>query len=256
MPSNDEIIQAVHDLRQTQPNLGRAKMLQQLKESRNWNLSEARFKKLVPSVNQLNAKDGETQLSVPKKLGIPEDALAAQLLYKENSIRHFKIYGRGEYNYGVTPNADQGVLLDLCHSRLIKKPRPKSANEKRSIANGSELRCIWDFYVAAAAIAGVPKADVGLQLEAEYGVPWTYLPTPATEMTGPEAAHKKALHKQKSLQMKRAMLKTAEGRRIIPVDDRGEPIWDEAKNGQFALIVVRIDKNEGLQEFGRVGDAP
>ena len=196
------------------------------------NLADALAAQLVHSENE--------------QLGIPEDALAAQRAYHENSIRHFKIYGRGEYNYGVTPNADQGVLIDLARSRLSKIQRPQSEQAKRSIADSQFLRIIWDFYVAAAAIAGVPKTDVGLQIEAEYGVPWTYLPTPATEETGPKAAHRKALFKQKSLQMKRAMLKHPEGKKYIPVDNRGEPIWNEAKNGQFALIVVRIDKSEGL----------
>ena len=261
VPSNDEVVQAVQDLRQTQPDLSRAKMLQHLKESRKWNLSEARFKKVVQSMNQqldalADALAAQLVHSENQDLGIPEDALAAQREYHENSVRHFKIYGRGEYNYGVTPNADQGILIDLARSRLSKMPRPQSRQAKRSMAGNPFLRVIWDFYVAAAAIAGIPKTDVGLQIEAEYGVPWTYLPTPATEETGPTAAHRKAVFKQKSLDMKRAMLKLPDGKKYIPVDDRGEPIWDEAKNGQFALIVVKIDKGEGLQEFGRVGKAP
>lgn len=48
------------------------------------------------------------------------------------------------------------------------------------------------------------------------------------------------------------MLKHPEARAVTPVDSRGELIWDDAKNGQFVLIVVKIDKDQGLLEFGRV----
>ena len=112
---------------------------------------------------------------------------------------------------------------------------------------------MWDFYVAAAAAAGVAKADVGLQIEAEYGVPWTYLPVPATERKGPEVERQKAAYKERSLELKRQLLKRSkEARKVIPVDERGEPVWNEAKNGQFTVLVVKIDKEKGLEEFGRV----
>ena len=78
------------------------------------------------------------------------------------------------------------------------------------------------------------------------------MPTPATEMTGPEADYRREVFKRESLKLKRYMLTTPQGREQIPADANGEPIWDEAKNGQFALIVVKIDKGEGLQEFGLI----
>lgn len=43
-----------------------------------------------------------------------------------------------------------------------------------------------------------------------------------------------------------------EARAYVPVDGNGEPAWDESINGEFALIVVKIDKGSGLTEFGRV----
>lgn len=52
--------------------------------------------------------------------------------------------------------------------------------------------------------------------------------------------------------MMREMLKYPETRSFIPVDARGEPVWDEAKNGEFYVIVVKIGKERGLQELGRV----
>jgi len=54
------------------------------------------------------------------------------------------------------------------------------------------------------------------------------------------------------MDMKRAMLKQPEARKYIPVDARGEPVWDEKKNGQFVVLVVRINKGDGLTEYGQV----
>lgn len=53
-----------------------------------------------------------------------------------------------------------------------------------------------------------------------------------------------------TMKMQRQMLKHSEGRKYIPVDARGEPIWNEAKNGEFCVLLVKIDKGRGLQEFG------
>ena len=38
----------------------------------------------------------------------------------------------------------------------------------------------------------------------------------------------------------------------ILVDDNAEPIWDEKKYREFALIVVKIDKDKVLEDFGEV----
>lgn len=43
-----------------------------------------------------------------------------------------------------------------------------------------------------------------------------------------------------------------EARKYIPVDEKGEPIWREEVNGEFVVIVMKIDKGRGLNEFGRV----
>ena len=146
IPSDEEVIQAVKELRQTQPNLGRAKMLEHLKTARKWTISEARLKKLVPSVNHLHAEDNMT------KLGIPKDALEAQQHYKDNSTRVFKIYGRGEYNYGVSPCMDQGIRIEIAHNRLVEAGRPQIEQQRCGLAQGWPLRLIWDNYVAAAGI--------------------------------------------------------------------------------------------------------
>ncbi|KAI9708402.1 MAG: hypothetical protein M1828_003000 [Chrysothrix sp. TS-e1954] len=246
-PTNDEVIQAVNVIRADRPFIGRAKLLSQLKQEHNWNLSPARFKKLTASVNELHASMS------PIPPNIPQDALAAQLRYKRDSTRHFRIYGRGEYNFGVSLNADQAVHLDIAHTRLMKAGRPQSEEQSRQAAVAWPTRLVWDNYFAAAKIAGVSKAEVGAQIESEYGVPLRYLPVPTIEEIGPEAEKRKAAFKAESLKVKRQMLRESpESRKFIPTDGKGEPLWSENVNGQFALLVVKIDKGEGLKEFGNV----
>ncbi|KAI4869399.1 hypothetical protein F4820DRAFT_407288 [Hypoxylon rubiginosum] len=252
-PSDQEVVDLVQRIRREKPDLGRSKILDILKgEPHQWRISEARLKKLVPSVNQLKGLATKEPPPQTGQLCIPDDALAAQHRYMEGSKQAFRIYGRGKYNYGVSLNIDMTIHINIAHKRLRKAGRPVSDADKREWAAGWSLRCVWDYYVAAAAKAGVAKEDVGRQLEAEYGVPWTYMPTPGPELTGPEAEAAKARFKETSLELKRKMRKTEEGRRLIPVDRHGNIIWDEEKNGQFVVIVVKIDKGDGYQEFGTV----
>ena len=123
---------------------------------------------------------------------------------------------------------------------------------------------MWDTYWAAAQKAGVCKEDIGRQLEAE-SVNWSlhitttnftpladtvsFLPPPPSQA---QIYARKAKFMEESLKLKREMLKMPGGRQYIPVDQNSEPVWDEEKNGEFALVVVKIDKERGLQEFGPV----
>jgi hypothetical protein len=82
-----------------------------------------------------------------------------------------------------------------------------------------------------------------------YGVnPIPYLPPPPTKE---QAEARKAAFKKESMKLKRELLKMPEARSYIPVDEKGEPIWNEEINGEF-VVLVKIDKGRGLKEFGRV----
>ncbi|KAK4539929.1 hypothetical protein LTR36_009971 [Oleoguttula mirabilis] len=85
-----------------------------------------------------------------------------------------------------------------------------------------------------------------------YGVnPIPYLPPPPAPA---ELEARKAEFRASSMAMKREMLvKLSDARAYIPVDARGELVWSEAEHGEFAVLVVKIDKGRGLQEFGSVG---
>jgi hypothetical protein len=129
-PIDQEIIDAVREIHVEQPKLGRGKLcvytgfalrpkciltlypisrLAQLKDAHNWSLSDTRLKKLLAENNL------KRQAEVPKTLPpieLPANAFAAQETYKKDGIRCFKLYGRGECDYGVTPNADMALLFN------------------------------------------------------------------------------------------------------------------------------------------------
>lgn len=48
------------------------------------------------------------------------------------------------------------------------------------------------------------------------------------------------------------MAASREAAECIKVDALGEPIWDESINGEFVVIVVKVDNGDGLNEFGMV----
>ena len=75
-----------------------------------------------------------------------------------------------------------------------------------------------------------------------------YLPSP----TAAQIEQRKAVFKRESLKLKREMLKVPGARAYIPVDSAGQPVWDESLHHEFAVIVVRIDKGAGLNEFSTV----
>lgn len=155
----------------------------------------------------------------------------------------------------MTPNSHMGILVNISQERLAKALKaswPSEDEYQQGVSQSIHLQTIWDYYTAAAKIAGVSKDVVAKQIEAEYNIPTKLLPVPYNELPTQEIEARKVAFKREDMKVKREMLKHPEARSVIPVDSRGEPVWDDAKNGQFVLIVVRIDKYQGLQEFGRV----
>ncbi|KAF2111381.1 hypothetical protein BDV96DRAFT_690299 [Lophiotrema nucula] len=254
VPSDEDILKAIRDIYASTPDLGRAKVLAKLKGDNTWQLSDNRLKKLLDS-NDLKRilelpKDG-SEIPVIANITIPKNALAAQIRYKDESIRCFKLYGKGEYDWGVTPNSDMQIMIEVCHNRLLEwgAAGPWSATRMRQVASSSELRTIWEYYWSAAQKVGLTKDDIGRQLKAEYGAdPTNYIPS----LTPAQEAKRKAEFKKNSMAMKRQMLKHPEGRKAIRVDTRGDPLWDEEINGQFVVIVTRINKGDGLTEYGDI----
>ncbi|KAL5417182.1 hypothetical protein PMIN06_000922 [Paraphaeosphaeria minitans] len=266
-PTDAEILDATRALYNSTPNVGRAKALVTLKTENNWDIGNKRFKRLleasdVAQNNAAGAKEEDTtggaqqQLEPPKPastpIQLPKDAHAALVRYMETSIRCFRIYGRGAYDYGVSPNMDQQLLIGICHGRLLRLGAPGPWDEKTKIyiASSSEMYTIWNYWWAAGRKVGLAKEDIGRQLEAEYGVdPTPWLPV----LSKAQLLQRKAVFKAKSLDLKRAMLESdPEARKVIPVDSKGEPVWDEEVHGEYAVLVVKISKADGVTEYGAV----
>lgn len=118
-PTDAETLEAVEAIQAEAADgkLGRAKVRAKLKEIfPDWILSEKRLKGILsPAAAEPEPQD--------TKFGIPQEPGAALLkheAYVRDSTRTFFIYGPGEYNYGVSPNAHMGILIDIARGRLAK----------------------------------------------------------------------------------------------------------------------------------------
>jgi hypothetical protein len=58
----------------------------------------------------------EAEAALPR---LPANPLQAQLKYKDESTRYIKLYGSGEYDFGITPNSDMGVFIEVIVSPLL-----------------------------------------------------------------------------------------------------------------------------------------
>ncbi|KIV83578.1 hypothetical protein PV11_05594 [Exophiala sideris] len=247
-PSDTEILRAARAIQSQFPQISRNELFIKLKQDNNWDaVSNKQIKRLLSEYGL----DGGAEPAPPPAL--PANALAAQQKYKDESIRIFRLYGRGEYDFGVSPNADQQIKIDIMHQRLLDAgcPGPFDPATKAALGNAWPLQNMFEFYWAAAQKTGgaVTREDVGRQLEAEYGVnPSPYL----KEKSPAEIEAQKAQCKEASLKLKRELLRTPEGRTYVKTNARGEPLWDESINGEFVVLVVKINKGDGLTEYGPV----
>jgi hypothetical protein len=198
----------------TEGNLGRAKLHAKFKEiNPECVLSERRLKSILTSANtQIQVNSFEISQE-------PGAALNKQEAYGRDSIRTFFIYGPGEFNYGVSANSDMAILITLSQERLAK-----ALKASQTVSKSSSLQTIWDYYTAAAKIAGVPKGMVTKQIEALYGITVELLPISYNECPAQEIEARKAEFKLNSIKLKRQMLKIPEARQYNPVDNRGDPI--------------------------------
>ncbi|KAF7331320.1 hypothetical protein MKEN_00009400 [Mycena kentingensis (nom. inval.)] len=269
-PTDDQVQAAANAIRAKDPDLGRAKLLSRLKAENGWILSEARLKKLVPSVNvssgttvtdtkypEINTTPHYRSLPPPS---LPADALSAQQAYKAADRRCFKLYGRAEHDFGVTPNSDMGVLIAMLHARLVKAGRPQTKAEKAALAQSRPMLLLWAFYYAAASVAGIPKEDLGRQLEAEYGVnPLPYLASEKGAQDDDsngfapqdiEDALKVLVNKEAGLDGLPYELLAIIGSKALTavLND----VWRNGMMSAPQVLVTKIGKRDGLQEFGDV----
>lgn len=60
-----------------------------------------------------------------------------------------------------------GFKITIAHERLKKAGRPTLELERAFVATAWPMKCLFDYYWAAAKVVGVSKEDIGRQLEAE-----------------------------------------------------------------------------------------
>ena len=257
MPTDTEILQAARSINKSCPDIARNELLDRVKQDNGWDISNKQVKKVIFQYGLEGDKEPFAPSSAtdphanPPQL--PPNALEAQQKYKDESTRMFRLYGRGDYDFGVSPNADQQIKIDIMHERLLKagSPGPFDQSSKDFLGSAWPLQEMYNSYWAAAqkTKGAVTKEDVGRQLEAEYGVnPLPYVKEPTAELV----ERRGAIYKEGMMKIKQLMLEKAEVRQYIKVDGRGIPIWDEAVNGEFTMLVVKINKGDGLMEYGTV----
>jgi hypothetical protein len=163
----------------------------------NWTLGEKRLKYLMDAYN-LNTQEVEAGQANTAEMkckldalspSIPVNALVAQLNYREESGRAFKLYAVGDYDFSVqlSGNMEIHVAVSLSLSSCVKvclqdlqtchddvadwldhfkgKATPEKTRSK--MPNGTHIMDLWCFYRRAAEKAGIPEKHVLRQFEAE-----------------------------------------------------------------------------------------
>ena len=256
-PTDTKILRAAHAIHKGIPELGRNEPFAKVKQDNRRNVYSKHIKRVLAQYGL----DGEVEpSSLPstkapssKPPQLPSDALAAQQKYMDENTRTFKLYGPGKYDFGVSPDSDQQIKIDIMRERLRKAgcPSPSNQSSKDSIGTVWPVQELYKFYwaVAQKINSAATKEDVGRQLEAEYEVnPLSYVKEP----TPKEAERRRAACKVGSLKLKQEILKTGDGSRYVKVEARGNPVWDEASHEEFTLLVVKINRGNGMTAYGNV----
>ncbi|KAJ7475840.1 hypothetical protein FB451DRAFT_1397238 [Mycena latifolia] len=227
--------------------LGFQKMLDALKAAEpQWILGPVRLKKLLKLIADQEAKEkAEREESEPyfKLTSGHSQALRDQIAWQDVSTRHYRIIGHDGYDYAVTPNSDMGILLTIMQKRAVEEPRQRA----------HALYTMWLHFEPAAKKAGVPLENLRAQLTKEYGMdPLTAAsPAPRNDLEraawNAQLARNKAAHKKNKMAIMRQMRDKGAP---IPLDlVTGDVAWNDETHGEFVVLVTRVDKATGLEEF-------
>ncbi|THV03891.1 hypothetical protein K435DRAFT_774744 [Dendrothele bispora CBS 962.96] len=192
-------------------------------------------------IDSADGNDHATDDSFPPPT-LPADPYAAQMDYAQNSRRTIILYGRGKWNYGVTPNVDMGLYIKITHDRIAKDLRenkPRTPEEKLKFACYPGIMTLWELYEVAARKAAISRVDIGKQFEAEFGVDMSlYLPDRQNSSKSDENLELRNWENRRREVWREGKLP------ILRVMNIERP-WEDHVHGQFALIVTRLDKNTG-----------
>ncbi|KAJ7104166.1 hypothetical protein B0H15DRAFT_794990 [Mycena belliarum] len=229
------------------PLLGFQKMLDAIKAAEpTWILGPVRLKKLLKVISDEEAKEEAERIASGPYINLNPShsrALRDQIAWQDSSIRWYRIIGHDGYDYAVTPNSDMGILLNIMQKRAAEEPRQRA----------HALYTMWTHFEPAAKKAGVPLENLRAQLTEEYGMdPLTAAPPPPRNeferaAMAAQAARRKAEYKRRTMEMMRLMRDRGVP---LPLDPAtGDVEWVDGKHGEFVVLVTRVDKATGLEEF-------
>jgi hypothetical protein len=97
LPADDDLLPILRQICASNPDLGRTKILDRLQKEHQCRVSETRLKKLLV-LQRLEQEPRKPKESDLQPISYPQDALAVQQKYKNESTRCFKIYSWGPFN--------------------------------------------------------------------------------------------------------------------------------------------------------------
>ncbi|KAJ6576421.1 hypothetical protein DFH09DRAFT_1078035 [Mycena vulgaris] len=135
------------------------------------------------------------------------------------------------------------TCIQIMQKRAVEEPGQRA----------HALYTMWLHFEPAAKKAGVPLENLRAQLTEEYGLdPLTAAPPqPRNDMEraalNAQLTRKKAEHRRTKMSMMRKMREMGAPIPLDPVT--GDVAWDDEKHGEFVVLVTRVDKATGLEEF-------
>lgn len=187
VPSDLDVLIALRAEHRQSPDLSRNQLCAEIKADNQWpHLSNKHLKRLTAAYPLDSDVLPPVPLPPPR---LPTDAFAAQKLYKATSTRTFRIYGRAAHDFGVSPNSDMQIMIDIMHNGLVKVGCPGPFDEESAAFLGKTwpLQGMLERYWTAAQKTGgeVTWEDCGRQLAAEYGVdPLPFYVEPSEAING------------------------------------------------------------------------
>ena len=173
---------------------------------------------------------------------LPKDGLTAQKGFHNLSVLFITLYGRGSYNYLITPNAEMRIHMRISLDEILKIQESPGGAAKAVLEAPDcwRIQEFFDFYCAAARKIGLRFDDVARQFETEFSVD----PLKNRQHDGLErsAWESEIAMEYRRLKTKILKMTAALYPKLVKVDDQGEPIWDGEKHGRYAMVVTRTDQ--------------
>ncbi|KAF5369388.1 hypothetical protein D9758_002790 [Tetrapyrgos nigripes] len=194
----------------------------------------------IPEYLDQEDKD-ESGLPLPD---LPQDAFDAQMVYMtRDKDRGIILYGRGRFDYFFMPEPTMRTFFSDVLENFAPYHTfgpPKSPERKLKLAEKGWFMTLWELYEVGAQKAGISRADVGRQFEAEFGVNMHHY-TPSRQQYADDQTKEILQTWEKERAMKWMAIKST-----LMLQLGIDKQWDETRDGQFAIQRLRkIDRETG-----------